>query len=218
MNRSKIIGWLLALIVLALIIAALFSDGPEFGVYATQLAQQLEAFGAAGVLLFILINALSTAMGLPRQFFAFVAGFSYGVLAGVLLSSVGAIAGCAITFSLSRRWFKQRVTIKWPDHVAWLNKLLDKDAFLKILVLRFQPLGTNFLTNLCAGVTSIKMPVFLKASWLGYLPQLLVFALVGSGIRVGSTFQLYISLLLFVVSLVIAWILYKRHKLTDSLD
>jgi len=172
---------------------------------------RMEEGGAGAVLIFLLAGVMATAIGLPRQGLAFVAGFAWGVVPGLALSLAAAIGGCALTSEVSRRWFSRPVADRYPRVVAQLARLTRRDAFLKIIVLRIQPLGTNFLTNLCAGLTPIPRHVFLGASFVGYIPQMLVFTLLGSGVRVGSGSQLLVSGVLLVISLVLGYVLYRRH-------
>lgn len=188
----------------------LFRSPPQEWERARNLGEYIESLGAFGVLAFIVITALATSVGLPRQLFAFAAGFSFGIVAGVLLSSFAAIVGCAITFFCSRRWLRVHVQSRYPRVVYSLNNLLQDDVFFKIFVLRLQPLGTNLITNLCAGVTAVSAALFLSSSWFGYLPQMLVFALLGAGVRVGSNAYLIYSLSMLGASLAIGLWLYKR--------
>lgn len=160
--------------------------------------------------MFFVMAALATSVGLPRQLFAFAAGFSFGIATGVMLSSFAAITGCAMTFFCSRRWLSDLVQSRYPNAIRGLNKLLHDDVFFKIFVLRLQPLGTNLITNLCAGVTTVSAITFFSSSWLGYLPQMLVFALLGAGVRIGSNAYLVYSLATLALSLVIGLWLYKR--------
>ena len=67
------------------------------------------------------------------------------------------------------------------------------------------------LTNLCAGLTSIRISTFLLASAIGYVPQMFVFVLTGTGVRVGSNTQLMLSVALLVLSLVLGGVLYRRY-------
>ncbi len=174
------------------------------------MGEYIESLGSIGVLVFVVITALATSVGLPRQLFAFAAGFSYGIVTGVFLSSTAAIVGCAITFYCSRRWLSGRVQSRYPNAVNWLNDLLHEDVFFKIFVLRLQPLGTNLITNLCAGVTTVSAIMFLASSWLGYLPQMMVFALLGTGVRIGSNAYLLYGLAMLGLSLTIGLWLYRR--------
>ncbi|MEE9320220.1 MAG: VTT domain-containing protein [Granulosicoccus sp.] len=173
--------------------------------------RQLESAGVAGMLAFAFAGMLATSVGLPRQLLAFVAGLAYGAGIGLVLSLFAALAGCTLTLLISRKWLQRIIRRHFSSVIDTLEKLIQRDAFLKILVLRIQPLGTNLLTNLCAGLTSIRISVFLLASAVGYIPQMFVFSLTGAGVRVGSNAQLMVSAVLFVLSLVLGGMLYRRH-------
>lgn len=207
-NKRILIG--ITLLIAVLLAVVLFRSPPQEWDRARQLGEYIESLGAFGVLAFLLITALATSLGLPRQLFAFAAGFSFGVFSGVLLSSIAAIFGCAITFYCSRKLLAEPVKARYPNVVNNLNKLLADDVFFKIFVLRLQPLGTNLITNLCAGVTTVPAKLFLSSSWLGYLPQMLVFALLGTGVRIGSNTYLLYSLAMLGLSLAIGFWLYRR--------
>lgn len=211
LNQKRILIVLALLLFLGLAVL-IYKTPPTQWDKARQLGEFIESKGAFGGLVFFILTALSTSVGLPRQMFAFAAGFAFGVPIGVLLSSFGAICGCAITFYCSRRWLSNKVRSRFPKVVSALNKLLNKDVFLKILILRLQPLGTNLITNLCAGVTSISGRLFLTSSWFGYLPQMLVFCLLGAGVRIGSNTYLLYSLSMLLISMMLGGWLYKRYS------
>lgn len=215
-KSKKIIVFSLVLFVVLGLALALLGSPPTEWVRAQRLGTAIQSLGFVGVLVFMFVCALATSVGLPRQLFAFAAGFAFGVFKGVLLSSCGAIAGCAITFICSRYWLRERVQRRYPKAIDGLNQLLEKDVFLKIIVLRIQPFGTNLITNLSAGVTHIPAKQFLLSSWIGYLPQMLVFSLLGSGIRIGSGAYMSYSLSLFLLSLGIGFWLYRRTVAAKS--
>lgn len=171
----------------------------------------LQAAGIKGLVLFLMAGILATSIGLPRQLLAFIGGLSYGVSAGVLLSLLAALCGCALTATVSRRYFAKVIGERFPKPIETLNRLLTGDLFLKILILRLQPLGTNLLTNVCIGFTRTSLRVFMLASAVGYVPQMLVFSLLGAGVRVGSQTQLMLSIVLLLVSIALGVFLYKRN-------
>lgn len=208
-SKKKISIALVILIACALLLLLVRTPPAEWD-RAQLLGDYIESRGLLGVVVFFVLTVLATSIGLPRQFFAFASGFAYGVTEGVLLSSVAAIGGCALTFYCSRRWLSKRVQARFPSAVAGLDRLIRDDVFLKILVLRLQPLGTNLITNLCAGVTQISAARFFTSSWLGYLPQMLVFSLLGAGVRIGSNAYLMFSLTMLCLSLAIGLWLYKK--------
>lgn len=201
---------LLALLIL-IVIGTLVLKPSEL-IPAQEWGIALESKGRVGMLVFFIVGALATSIGLPRQMLAFISGIAYGVAPGVVLSLCAAILGCYLTVNLSRWLFAEKVAQRYPKVIAQLQLFIQDDVFIKILVLRLQPLGTNLLTNVCVGLTAIPIRVFLAASALGYVPQMLVFALLGSGIRVGSNFQLALSVVLLMISILLGVLLYRRHR------
>jgi len=202
-------GTLAALLLLAVIVVSGALLGRQVPLEA--FGARLEGRGTSGIALFVALGVLGTAVGLPRQALAFVGGLTWGTVAGLSLSLAAAVGGCALTLWISTRLLRDRVARRHPRFVAALARLLEHDAFAKIVALRLQPLGTNLLTNLCAGLTPLSRRTFLAASLVGYVPQMLVFALLGSGLRVGSGERLLASGALLLLSLALgAWV-WRRH-------
>lgn len=205
-----------ALLVLAGLLYLLVSVPPTEWSKATAWGSTVNELGALGVVIVFVLGALATAVGLPRQLLAFVSGFSYGVLAGLLLSLMASIVGCAITFFVSRYFLRRWVQQRYPKTVTWLDAFIKDDPIVKILILRLQPFGTNLLTNLSAGVANIRGCTFLVSSLIGYIPQMLVFSLMGSGVRVGSSIQLLVSLGLLGLSVLLGIWLLRRHQIRQE--
>jgi uncharacterized membrane protein YdjX (TVP38/TMEM64 family) len=156
--------------------------------------------------------ALATSLGLPRQIAAFVAGVNLGALLGAVIATLAATAGCLITFSLARYAFSEKITHKYPKQLTKLSLFIGEQTFLKAIVLRILPLGSNFLTNIIAGVTQVSAKKFVGGSFVGFIPQMIIFSLAGSGIHLGANHELIASGVLFVIALVITGYLVKQHK------
>ena len=202
-----------ALAALGLLLAAmLVLSGLARALPVDAWALRLESSGAGGPALLLVGGALATAVGLPRQLVASLAGFAFGPLAGLALALAAATAGCALTMLAARRWLGRAVRRRWPAAVSRAESLLREDLFAKVVVLRLQPLGTNLATNLAAGALGVRPAPFLAASFLGYVPQTLVFALAGGGVRTGSGTQLATAAGLFLVSLGLGAVLVHRHR------
>ena len=80
------------------------------------------------------------------------------------------------------------------------------------LIWRFMPVGSNLLTNLAAGAFNVPPLRFFAGSALGYIPQTVVFAFVGSGEKVESGTHLRMSVLLFVISALLGLSVYGRYR------
>ncbi len=164
------------------------------------------------VVILLIFLALATSIGLPRQIAALVAGINLGALFGVVVATIAATLGCLITFSISRYLFSEKITQKYPQQLAKLSRFLGEQTFLKAIVIRILPLGSNFLTNIIAGVSKVSMPAYVSGSFVGFIPQMIIFSLAGSGIRLGEKNELIASVGLFIVALILSAYLYKKHR------
>lgn len=196
---------------LLVVVWLLWRYSPTSQIPAARWGAWLESQGVAGWLVLIGIGTVATSLGAPRQLLAFIAGIAYGTLPAVLMSVIAATLGCALTVLFSRRFLARRVSLRYPAMIQRLQSLLERDLMIKILILRLQPLGTNMLTNVCAGVARVPLRPFLLASALGYVPQMLVFALLGAGVRVGSDAKMMVSGAMLLVALLLGAVLYHRH-------
>lgn len=162
-------------------------------------------------LLFVFLS-LATSVGLPRQIAALVAGINLGAFIGLIIATVAATLGCLITFSIARYFFRDRITRKYPSKLAKLSEFLAEQTFLKAIVFRILPLGSNFLTNIIAGVSKVSMPAYVGGSFVGFIPQMTIFSLAGSGIRLGAQNELIASVILFIIAMLLTGYLVKKHK------
>ena len=219
LNKSRqglwLAGAILLLFVLLFLASRLFSAQ---GIDSEQLAQRLANESPSVLLAYFFGAVLFTAVGLPRQLVAFVCGYVFGLWQGVLLSLLAALLGCMLAYFVASRWLGPWISKRYQSIIDMLDKLVRHDAFAKVIVVRLQPLGTNLLTNLCAGVSAIRPITFFSATAIGYLPQLLVFALAGDGIRLGQGSKLLLSGAMLLISLVVAYWLWRRHRARDAAD
>jgi len=157
--------------------------------------------------------ALATSLGLPRQIAALVAGINLGALLGAIIATLAVTLGCLITFNLARYTFSEKLAQKYPTQITKLSRFISEQTFVKVIIIRILPIGSNFLTNIIAGVTKVSMKAFIGGSFVGFIPQMVIFSLAGSGIRLGAKNEIIASGALFVIALVLTAYLVKKHKL-----
>ncbi|MBB5689239.1 putative membrane protein YdjX (TVP38/TMEM64 family) [Roseomonas alkaliterrae] len=178
--------------------------------------------GLAGDLAFVAMGAAATAAGAPRQGVAFLGGYAFGALQGSLLALAAQVAGCALSYAwaraVGRSWAERRLAGRFGHRLRPLRDVLAVSPFGATLALRLLPVGNNLALNLLAGMAGIRLLPFLAASAIGYLPQTVVFALLGKGIRVDGAWQLGLAVALFVVSAGIGLMLLRRHQAGRALD
>lgn len=174
--------------------------------------------GLRGVMYFVLIGTLATLVGCPRQLVAFLGGYAFGFADGSLLSTLSVGASCLISLLIARIAIRPLVTRLFPRRIVRVNKFLTLRPIVKTIIIRLLPIGNNLITNLIAGVTSVKAHYFVLGSLIGYFPQMAIFALMGSGVMFLSVWQMLLSVLLFAASSALSVWLYKEHQGLRPLD
>jgi len=173
--------------------------------------------GLAGEVLFFVVAAAFTSIGLPRQLVAFLGGYAFGLLAGVLISLAATVTGCITAFYFARLLGRKFVSARFPRRVQRIDEFLSDNPFTMTLLIRFLPLGSNFVTNLAAGVSSVRGLPFFAGSALGYIPQMVVFALVGSGVTLDPVFRTSLAAAIFIICGLLGIHLYRKYRHGKSL-
>lgn len=172
--------------------------------------------GPLSVFIFLGVGMVFTAVGLPRQLVAFLGGFAFGVIGGTLLSTLGTGLGCALASAYTRWGAREFVARKLGNRMLKLDGFLRHKPFRTSLAIRFFPLGSNGLTNLAAGVSSIPLMPFILGSTVGYIPQNFIFALFGAGMKKesaeGVALSVGLGVALFAVSIWMGMYVYRSYK------
>lgn len=179
---------------------------------------QIRGRGALGELIFVALAALFAAVGMPRQIVSFLAGYAFGFVGGTALGLAATICACVITFFFARFMGRDFVAGRFPGRVRRIDGFLSENPFTMTLLIRFLPAGSNLVTNLVAGVSSVRALPFFGGSGVGYIPQTAVFALVGSGIEVDTEMRIVMSVLLFVASAILGVYLYRKYRHGRTFD
>lgn len=181
------------------------------------LDRAIEHAGERGPFVFAGLAAVACAVGVPRQVIAYAGGLAFGFWLGAGLALVAEGVGCVVDFYwarvVARRWaagFLER-SMSRGGRLARLERFLVANAFSATLTLRLLPVGSNIALNLLAGVSGVAAGPFLAASVLGYVPQTVVFSLLGGGVRVSQGAQMGLAVGLFAASVGLGvWLLRRR--------
>jgi uncharacterized membrane protein YdjX (TVP38/TMEM64 family) len=174
--------------------------------------------GVPGELLFLVTGWLLSSVGLSRQLVAFLGGYAFGFLPGVLLSMLAVVAGCMLTFYVARYLLRAFLLQRYAGSIGRMGRFIDENTFTMTVLIRLLPLGSNLMVNVAAGVSSVRSMPFFLGSAFGYLPQMLIFALVGSGTSVDQFWQVALAMVLFVGATVLGLWLYRQYRHGKTLD
>jgi uncharacterized membrane protein YdjX (TVP38/TMEM64 family) len=168
--------------------------------------------GLSGELVYLGIGVVAIAVGVPRQALCFLAGYAFGLGLGLVLGSLATLGACVLAFTYARLLGRELVLHKFAARVRRVDAFLHDNPVAMTVLIRFLPIGSNLITNLLAGVSSVRPLPFFLGSLLGYAPQTIVFVLLGSGIQVDPGLRISLSVVLFVLSGVLGAFLYKRLR------
>lgn len=203
----------IALFALALLPSQLLlSQGIDQQSVGEWLAQWLPTSKVHQLLVLLAIGVSVLTVGLPRQFVAIACGYILGVEQGFVLALVATTLACFLTAIISRYVLAGFVHNRYPKQQQGLFRFLSINEFTKALIIRLLPIGSNFLTNVVAGACNIKLTPFVFGSMLGFIPQVLVFNLVGAGISLSSGQHLVIGGSLFGVAMILGYWLYLKER------
>jgi uncharacterized membrane protein YdjX (TVP38/TMEM64 family) len=157
-----------------------------------------------------------TSIGLPRQVAAFSCGYIFGIVYGTLIATLAATLGCMLTLFIAKNYFRKRVLDTYPDKLNAISTFFSKNTFSKAFVIRLVPAGSNFLTNILAGIADIKLIPYVTGTCVGFIPQMLIFSLLGAGVKVGEKQQILLSFCLLIVALIFGYWLYKKETVINK--
>ncbi|WP_375145395.1 TVP38/TMEM64 family protein [Vibrio parahaemolyticus] len=190
--------WLkLALLILAGVLLANQLDNPVLSHLTDRnwLVGYIQKNGALGHVVIFTFSVVFLSLSGPKQAIALVFGYLYHVQLGVLITLFACVFGATFNYACARFLIGNWLYRRFPKKMTRFNSFASRKPFYKILLLRLFPIGNNVVT----------------ASLLGYLPQIIIFALMGAGIHSSSNTMIYLSIFFGIVSAVLTGFLYRDH-------
>jgi uncharacterized membrane protein YdjX (TVP38/TMEM64 family) len=169
-----------------------------------------------GFLTALTLLTLLTSIGLPRQVAAFSCGYIFGITAGTLIATLAATLGCVLTLVIAKTFFRTKILTTYPEKLNSVSVFFSTHTFSKALIIRLLPAGSNFLTNILAGIANVKVTPYVTGTCVGFVPQMLIFSLLGAGVKVGEQQQILLSVVLLIIALVFGYGLYKKENAVNK--
>ncbi len=150
--------------------------------WTSTLAEYVRDAGAAGVVLFIAAYVVATVALLPASILTLAAGFAYGPIGGLLVASPASVIAATIAFLLGRTGLRGWVNrqIATSPRARALDKVIGKDSFRLILLLRLSPVIPFNVLNYALGTSQATLGRYIAASFIGMLPGTWMYVYLGS--------------------------------------
>lgn len=175
---------LLALLLGGTVIFHLASDDlmqiVSFDMSVDQIAQTIRSWGSGAVAFSILLMVAHSFVPLPAEFIAIANGIIFGVVAGSMITWIGAMLGAVLAFALARWLGRRFVNAVLPArYTAAVDDWTKEQGTPILLVSRFLPVVSFNLINYAAGLTSVSWWTFLWTTGLGIAPLTFLMAFAG---------------------------------------
>ncbi|WP_323055295.1 MULTISPECIES: TVP38/TMEM64 family protein [Streptomyces] len=130
---------------------------------------------------FTLAYGLATAAFVPRPVLSLAAGALFGAGLGTAASLAGSVLGTAAAFGLGRLLGRDALRpLLRGRRLAAADRLLSREGFRAVLVLRMLP-GVPFaLSNYAAALSRLRWPAIVAGTAVGTLPSTAAYAVAGS--------------------------------------
>jgi uncharacterized membrane protein YdjX (TVP38/TMEM64 family) len=165
----------------------------------------ISGFGVWAPAAFILIYIISAPVPFMAPIISAVAGLLFGTLPGTLLAMFAATTSAFIPFylarSLGRDWVEKR--IKGEKLQEAYEKSEGKGGFMFVLLMRLIPVLPWEVQNYVAGLTKVRIPVFIVGTLIGIIPGTFSLAFLGDAIQDPTSWEFFAALGLKIVTALI---------------
>jgi uncharacterized membrane protein YdjX (TVP38/TMEM64 family) len=130
----------------------------------------------------VVFDAAVCLLGLPGSAVTLVAGFLWGTIGGSVVASLGATLGGAAAFLISRFLLRGWVERRLAGHpaIGAIDRAIGSQGFRVVLLIRLCSLLPYDLMSYALGLTKVSFGRYLLGTWLGRLPEIVLWAYIGS--------------------------------------
>ena len=196
-------------------IAFLIYKAWQSGISLTEMPQHIETwlkrFGwTQAAAMYVLLYTIRPIIFFPATLLTIASGLVFGPIYGILLTIVGENFSANLAFLLGR-WFGRDWIAEHENEFmkSWETKL-QENGLVTVIVLRFLMLPFD-LVNYACGLTSIKQRDYAIGTFVGILPGLIAFVLLGGAASAGNHYK-WLTLGGSVFVLLIGFIIAHRIK------
>uniref|UniRef100_A0A0K6SAX4 VTT domain-containing protein n=1 Tax=Chromera velia CCMP2878 TaxID=1169474 RepID=A0A0K6SAX4_9ALVE len=147
-------------------------QGLNPALFLEQSVQRVQDMGTMGFAYFVLVYVIAEVLCVPALPLTASAGYLFGVTEGTLTVLLAGTAACAISFLLARTILRPRLQTMFADNPRFraVDRVVQKESFKVILILRLSPLLPFGISNYLYGLTSVEFIPYILASVVGFIP------------------------------------------------
>jgi uncharacterized membrane protein YdjX (TVP38/TMEM64 family) len=132
-------------------------------------------------LVFVCAGGLAISIGVPRIWIAALGGAVYGAVVGSVLAILSALIGAALVYYVGRRFLRDVVDRRVGGRLEVWKVRFRENGFWWVLYGRLFPFSNSTAKSLLCGSCNVPFFPYLAASFIGFIPHTVIFAVFGSG-------------------------------------
>ena len=161
-----------------LLFGALIPLNPE------EIGERLDGMGPIAPLAYIAAMTIAVVVSpVPSVPLDIAAGLAFGLVWGTVYTLIGAEAGAIIAFLIARRmgrpWLARKLSV---STMRQIDDLSTRQGVRALLVTRLLPVFNFDWVSYAAGLTSISLPRFAAATFVGMIPPVVAIVAVGASL------------------------------------
>ena len=178
----------------------------------------IQSYGDLAVIAYITAYVLNTISVIPPIApLSLAAGLAFGAVKGAIYLMIGAMIGTSITFGLSRFFARGLAEKMIKGKFKSFDDKLRRNGFTTILFFRIIPLVPYEILNYASGLSNIRFRDYFLASFLGFIPGVVIAALFGGSLgEVGSVKDLlslrFLTAAVLIIIIFMLPVLFKRAR------
>lgn len=162
-------------------------------------------------LTFTILITLLVAIGMPRLIFYGIGGLAFGFWQGLLFAQIGSLLGSFLTFFAIRHGGRGWLMARFGEHRFVKKAFRVKSSVKAVVLIRQLPLHGLMITGGLA-LSQASARAFLLGTFIGYLPQGVIAALIGSGMVDEQAMAGFGKLVIAATVLLLATVLLRRWR------
>lgn len=208
MRAARLRLALLAVLLAGLPVWLLAAGGPSSG----QLQRAVHGAGLLAPLAFVAIYIGWTVLLLPAVVPTLAGGALFGLVAGSVLTLLGAVIGATVAFLIGRRLGRAQVQELAGHRGVRFERWLQQRGFLALLYARLVPIVPFNLLNYAAGVAGISTRTYVIATAVGIVPGTIAYTALGSAAAHPGSAPFIVSLAAVVLLTLVVGALTRRSR------
>lgn len=215
MKNKRIIKWLLAALAIGFVI---WLSRSVFNVNAEDLRSWILSFGLWAPLVYIIVYTIRPLIFFPASVLSIAGGLAFGAWMGTLYTIIGATLGAALSFYVAKTLGKSLVKKQWTGNAAKIQKQMEQNGFLYVLLFRFIPVINFDLISYLAAISKVRFVSFVTATFIGIIPGTFAYNFLGSSFVSGNPKIIAAAIAVFIILTVVPILIRNRWTKKNKLE